>query len=408
MGPTVEGDAPEGETSRSVWVGAVYWDGMASATSPEFLLTDSRESIHRSVAQRIHTGLSDTRDNPDTAGFVSSHPYPVTSQEVSDFLATVAMAGPGTAFTCQEATIDATDVTRPVFLASLTGHDPFQATLMVDASLPRLRLKVASALADELADQPPSGAGREFLTRQGRPTYESAPAWLDAYRTQANHQVVGTGSTFLPATLTTPPALVDVRPPVPSNPVSPGPGQVLIDTRDPDMWAILNEGGIPDLLLRAFPPLPDTPATGDMDPDVTQEWMGLCLDVATDIARLPDLRDRLDELEYFHDRVARLLVRSPLPREPQPSDYLATHPAFEGEYDTAAYQWDHTHWQQQFLDTAVARDSYLTRLVVSTNPADAAPPTPQAPQPSQHPSGPPPRHGFPFTPAPPTPGGPTL
>ena len=402
---TSSATVPGGVGVCEVWMGAVYWDGAGSASTPEFLIGDTQEAVQRLVAQRIHTGLSDTRDDPAAHQFLMSHPYPVTSQQVSDFLAGVAVAGPGTAYTYQAATIDVTDVTRPVFLASLTDQSPFDATLMIDTSLARLRMSVASALADDLADQPLLSAGREFLTRQGHPTYETAHAWLDAYQSQVNDQLVGISSTFLPAT---PPAPVPVEPPLVAPHGSSDPAQVMIDTREPGVWTLLNEGGIPDLIIHAFPPPPDPsdhPDTGGTDrySEALQDWMGECLEVATSITHLPELRDRVDELEYLRDRVARLLARTPLPREPQPGDYLATTPSYEGEYDTGAYQWDHTAWQQQFRDVALARDSLLTRLITTTTPTTTDPSMPQAAPTNPVPAIPQARHGFPVTPTPPPP-----
>ena len=156
-------------------------------------------------------------------------------------------------------------------------------------------------------------------------------------------------------------------------PVVVGPGQVVIDTDRPFLWESLNQGGIPDLLASIIPDEPDpedypegTPG-GQAWEEALEEWMGQVLGIAADVAGLPELRERLDQLEYLRDRLARELASRPLPGEPQRCDFDAGCPALDGEYVDLAYRWAHQTWQRQFAKAALERDRRLHKLVTDTS-----------------------------------------
>lgn len=129
-------------------------------------------------------------------------------------------------------------------------------------------------------------------------------------------------------------------------------------------WEQFEGAGVPEIVARMFPPepRPDAFALPDGGPDVDgfedahEQSRETCLHLAYTAARLPELLERLEELEQAHqqraqvvdaervrDAVIDLLERDPLPVEPVKDDYLVTvAPAYEGEYNDMQYRWDHS------------------------------------------------------------------
>lgn len=146
-------------------------------------------------------------------------------------------------------------------------------------------------------------------------------------------------------------------------------------------WEPFEGAGIPEIVARMFPPepRPDAFALPDGEPDVDgfedahEQWRETCLHLAYAAARLPELLERLEELEQAYqqraqvvdaarvrDAVIDLLERDPLPVEPVKDDYLVTvAPAYEGEYNDMQYRWDHSQWRSDFIATALRRDHTL-------------------------------------------------
>jgi len=161
--------------------------------------------------------------------------------------------------------------------------------------------------------------------------------------------------------------------PVPARLTS-GAGRVVISTERASDWAALDQGGIPDLLISAFPPEPDPadhPGTDgttaeDNYMEAVQDWMDECLDLAADVANIGGLRERLARLEQMRDGLARHLGELPLPAEPDPSQYGAVAPAYEGEVDRAAFTWAKQEWALQFQRTALIRDAFLEQLLATS------------------------------------------
>jgi hypothetical protein len=148
-----------------------------------------------------------------------------------------------------------------------------------------------------------------------------------------------------------------------------GEGQVVIDTERAADWAVLNEGGIPDMLINAFPPLPADPN----DDELTQEWMDECLDLAVKVSGLLERLDRLDTLEYLHDRLTRHLAGHSLPPEPQTADFRSSRGGFAGEFDDVAYRWQHRQWQRDFNTAARETQRFVAKLIRTTAPQQGAP-----------------------------------
>ena len=146
-------------------------------------------------------------------------------------------------------------------------------------------------------------------------------------------------------------------------------------------WESFEGSGVPEIVARMFPPEPrqDAFALPDGEPDAYgfedahEQWRETCLHLAYAAARLPELLERLEELEHSHqqrehvvdaervrDAVIDLLERDPLPEEPVKDDYLVTvAPAYEGEYNDMQYRWDHSQWRSDFTATALRRDHTL-------------------------------------------------
>lgn len=146
-------------------------------------------------------------------------------------------------------------------------------------------------------------------------------------------------------------------------------------------WEAFEGSGVPEIVARMFPPEPrqDAFALPDGGPDVDgfedahEQWRETCLQLAYAAARLPELLERLEDLEQAHhqqtqvvdaervrDAVIDLLKRDPLPVEPVKDDYLVTvAPAYEGEYNDMQYRWDHSQWRSDFISTALRRDHIL-------------------------------------------------
>lgn len=146
-------------------------------------------------------------------------------------------------------------------------------------------------------------------------------------------------------------------------------------------WEAFEGFGVPEIVARMFPPeprqdafsLPDGGADVDGFEDAHKQWRETCLHLAYAAARLPELLERLEELEQAHqqraqvvaaervrDAVIDLLERAPLPVEPVKDDYLVTvAPAYEGEYNDMQYRWDHSQWRSDFIATALRRDHTL-------------------------------------------------
>ncbi|WP_146120099.1 hypothetical protein [Leucobacter massiliensis] len=99
-------------------------------------------------------------------------------------------------------------------------------------------------------------------------------------------------------------------------------------------------------------------------------------------ARLPELLERLEDLEQAHqqqaqvvaaervrDAVIDMLEREPLPAQPVKDDYLvAVAPAYEGEYNDMQYRWDHSQWRSEFVATALRRDHVLREALSGGGP----------------------------------------
>lgn len=146
-------------------------------------------------------------------------------------------------------------------------------------------------------------------------------------------------------------------------------------------WEAFEGSGVPEIVARMFPPEPrqdaftlqDGGRDVDRFEDAHEQWRETCLHLAHSAARLPELLERLEELEQAHqqrskvvdaervrDAVIDLLERDPLPVEPVKDDYLVTvAPAYEGEYNDMQYRWDHSQWRSDFIATALRRDHAL-------------------------------------------------
>lgn len=146
-------------------------------------------------------------------------------------------------------------------------------------------------------------------------------------------------------------------------------------------WEAFEGSGIPEIVARMFPPeprpdafaLPDGGWDVDGFEDAHEQWRETCLHLAYSAARLPELLERLEELEQAYqqraqvvaaervrDAVIDLLERDPLPVEPVKDDYLVTvAAAYEGEYNDMQYRWDHSQWRSDFIATALRRDHTL-------------------------------------------------
>ncbi|MCL2489175.1 MAG: hypothetical protein FWF36_00370 [Propionibacteriaceae bacterium] len=170
------------------------------------------------------------------------------------------------------------------------------------------------------------------------------------------------------------------QPPTPQPAPVTTPGTVTIETERAGDWEVLNDGGIPDRLIAAFPHLPrvedhldaDGTVLGDRWGEAVEDWMEQCLDLANDAAHLPELRQRLERLESLRDRIASHLADHPLPREPRPGDYQIARPDYLGQIDDGQYREDRLRWEHDFRRTALDTEQTLTRLVGTTSPNQPA------------------------------------
>lgn len=160
-------------------------------------------------------------------------------------------------------------------------------------------------------------------------------------------------------------------------------GQVMIRTSRPVDWAALSEGGIPDLLIDNFPPVPTVKDSASRYDDDLEDWMEHTLDLAIHISQAPHLEHKLNQLEHILDQLARHLETSPLPPQPRPDQYL-TLPS--SQVDDVTYRWAHQNWRHQFDTAARSRDELLTKLLHQTHPEQ--PPTNTAPRPANTPNQP--------------------
>ena len=142
-------------------------------------------------------------------------------------------------------------------------------------------------------------------------------------------------------------------------------------------WESFEGTGIPEIVAEVFPPEPVTTdfrlADGTPDAeafeDAHEQWRDACLSLAVQASRLPDLLERLDRAERVRDGLLDLLGREQLPVEPRKEDYLVTvSPAYEGEYESMRYSWDHTQWRADFTDAARRREHALAGLVAEGGP----------------------------------------
>jgi len=106
-------------------------------------------------------------------------------------------------------------------------------------------------------------------------------------------------------------------------------------------WEAFEGSGVPESVARMFPPEPrqDAFALPDGGPDIDgfedahEQWRETCLHLAYAAARLPELLERLEDLEHAHqqrtqvvevervrDAVIDLLERDLLPVEPVKDD----------------------------------------------------------------------------------------
>lgn len=155
-------------------------------------------------------------------------------------------------------------------------------------------------------------------------------------------------------------------------------------------WEAFEGSGVPEIVARMFPPeprhdaftLPDGGRDVDGFEDAHEQWRETCLQLAYAAARLPELLERLEDLEQAHqqrakvvdaervrDAVIDLLERDPLPVEPAKDDYLVTVArAYEGEYNDMQYRWDHSQWRSDFIATALRRDHALREALSEGGP----------------------------------------
>ncbi|MDR1187548.1 MAG: hypothetical protein LBK95_08845 [Bifidobacteriaceae bacterium] len=340
-----------------IHVAAVFWDDHPQAV-PEVLAGRDQDDVTLRAARMVWDRTALKPDPSDeAAAFMRSRPAPSEWSGAADarqWLAEAAAEGfgprviPGRAPLADD---DEPDRDRDVTIGLVRGWDEPPLATLVLADLEPLRLE--ARLADAVWARA-RGLGQDHPAPPSPPDAGALWRWL----TDAKGGLEGV------VAFSAQQAPLPAAQPVPDTAAAEaaGPGQAVIDTGRPAVWADLNSGGIPDRLIAA---LPDPPAPFGEPGSAKQvggreweaamdDWREDVLDVAADISRVADLRDRVDQLEYLWDRLAREVAGHPLPAPPEDRRLVG-------------------QWLAQFADTAVERDRRLLNLVDTTRP-DGSPP----------------------------------
>jgi hypothetical protein len=369
---------------RHVAVGAIYWQP-GDNVYPQVTVDWDGDRLDREMATSLFNAIDDSPTFEGARDFIDHNPKPAQWHEPADvvhWLEALAMEVPGPAFYRDTVLIHAdANTSHDVTVAVVRwGEDIWDDTQVIAGLDPNLvERELAEVIYQRIAG-PDNDEGHDaFLDMYGQPDLRdtnSVSHWLIA----ASHEL------RFPAFTTHHATLQPVTAAEPEISVVAAVSEVASESEDvvrgdrvmaeygreaERVWGPLLDSGIPEMLAEAFPTMPepadwpdlDGTTSGPMWEAAVEDWMEECLDLAVHAAHVADLLDRLDALEQFQREVAVMLADEPLPREPDKADYLATRPAYEGEFDDMAYRWDRDQWQADFPKAARHREAKLSSLL---------------------------------------------
>ncbi|MDR1635485.1 MAG: hypothetical protein LBS27_11345 [Bifidobacteriaceae bacterium] len=207
--------------------------------------------------------------------------------------------------------------------------------LLAAAGQEELLGMVAEALDEGLASRRAGVDAEAFTAVHGPPPGRLGAliAWVDAHQRALGRPAVTFGAVPVAA----------APPPAGDAPVAgtgPAGGTVVVEM--PAVWADLSGSPVAVMVSEAFREAPARagfPAGPDGDglwEEEMEAWRGECLELASAVANLPDILDRLDLLEHQNSVLARRLAADPLPERPRTAGGWRGLGAWVGEFVSAA------------------------------------------------------------------------
>ncbi|MDR2454014.1 MAG: hypothetical protein LBD51_05620, partial [Bifidobacteriaceae bacterium] len=183
---------------------------------------------------------------------------------------------------------------------------PWEVCLLAAADRAGVEALVAETLAEGLGSKGAGWAARVFLDEHGGPPLKdpaAAPGWIEAYQRSFGRPKAHFGTAALTR----------------DSSAQAGAGVATALVEMPRVWEELEGSPVAEMVSEVFGRAParggyPAGARGEeLWEDDMEVWRGQALELASAVANLPDILDRLDLLEHQNSVLARRLAADPLP-----------------------------------------------------------------------------------------------